>query len=152
MKKILALVLAAMMALALCACGSSGDTEEAAPVDEAEPAVNVQADASVPGSDAAEGDLEAYKTYVIAYAAAGAPDEEEAANVEALVNACTTAEEIEAISQLTVLYENAGVLTYDEWVAAGCPEADTSSMVAGDPNAGASGEGSGEPSGEAPAE
>ena len=147
MKKLLALLLAAMMVFALCACGGGDKAEEpAAP--EAPAADAAAPDAAAPGA-AAEGDLDGYKAYILAYAAAGAPNEEEAANVEALVNACATVEEVEAIPQFTVLFENAGVLHFDEWVAAGCPEADTSNMTMGDPSA--SGEGSGEPTGEPPA-
>ena len=146
MKKLLALLLAAMMVFALCACGGGNKAEETAPEAPAAPAA--APDAAAPGA-AAEGDFDTYKAYVIAYAAAGAPTEEEAKNVEDMINGCATVEDLEAIPQLTVLFANAGVLHFDEWVAAGCPEADTSNMTMGDPSA--SGEGSGEPTGEPPA-
>ena len=146
MKKILALLLAMMMVFALCACGGGNKAEETAPEAPAAPAA--APDAAAPGA-AAEGDFDTYKAYVIAYAAAGAPTEEEKANVEGMISACASVEELEAIPQLTVLFENAGVMHFDEWVAAGCPEADTSNMTMGDPSA--SGEGSGEPTGEPPA-
>lgn len=146
MKKLFALLLAVMMVCALCACGGGDKAEEPAA-----PAVPAAApDAAAPG--AAEGDLDSYKTYILAYAKAGAPNEEEAANVENLVKKCATVEEVEAIPQFTVLFENVGVLRFDEWVAAGCPEADTSNMTMGDPSAGGSGEPSGEPTGEPPAD
>ena len=65
---------------------------------------------------------------------------------KAKARACGTPEEIEAIDQLTVLYENAIVMTYTDWVAAGKPAAQTAGMGI-DPNAG-SGEASGDPTGE----
>lgn len=162
MKKILALALAAMMVLALCACGSSSDTAAApaqeaapaAPAQEAAPAAPAQeaAPAEAPAAPAAEAgdDFEEYKAYVIAYTTAGAPTEDEAAAVAELVNACATPEEIEAVDQLTVLYENSIIMTYADWLAAGKPAAQTDGMGI-DPNAGsgeASGEGSGEPTAE----
>ncbi|MCD8115867.1 MAG: hypothetical protein LUE21_01925 [Oscillospiraceae bacterium] len=149
MKKTLALLLALVMVFALAACGSSDDTAtEAEPETEAveaEPAAEAEAEAE----PAAEGDdIDSYKAYVNAYAAAGAPDEDEAAAVAEAVNACATIEEIEAVSQLTVLYENVGMLTYADWVAAGKPEADTEGMVS-EADQQASGESSsGEASGE----
>lgn len=116
MKKIIALLLAVMMVMALCACGSDK------------------------GGSA---DLEGYKAYVTEYAKAGAPTEDEKANATAAIAACTTAEEVEACQYLTPMFSGEMILTYDAWVAAGAPAADTSNMVKGDP--GASGEPSGEP-------
>jgi hypothetical protein len=151
MKKILALLLAMVMVFALCACGGS-DEDAAADTAATEAAAPEVAEAAAPAA-ADEGDLDGYKAYVIAYAEAGAPTDEEAQAVADKVNACTTAEEIEATSELTILYENAGVLTYAEWIAAGSPAADVSAMEHGDPNAGSgSGEASGEPTGEPPTE
>ena len=75
MKKVLAMLLALMMVLSLCACGAA--EEEAAPA--AEEAAAPVAEAAAPAAeeaapaDAAAGDFEAYKQYVIAYATAGAP-------------------------------------------------------------------------------
>lgn len=156
MKKILAFALAAMMVLALAACGSSAEeAPAAAPAAEAPaapaaeaPAAPAAAPAEAPA--AAGDDFEEYKVYVTDYTSAGAPTEDEAAAVAALVNACSTPEEIEAIDQLTVLYQNSIVMPYADWVAAGKPAAQTAGMGI-DPNAG-SGEGSGEPTGEPTAE
>ena len=134
MKKLIALLLAVMMVAALCACGDKAETE--APAAEA-PAAEAPA--------AAAGDLEGYKAYVTAYAEAGAPTDDEKAAATAAIAACTTAEEVENCQYLTPMFTGEMILTYDAWVAAGCPAADTSSMSAGDPNAGASGEPSGEP-------
>ncbi len=134
MKKLIALLLAVMMVAALCACGDKAETE--APAAEA-PAAEAPA--------AAAGDLEGYKAYVTAYAEAGAPTDDERAAATAAIAACTTAEEVENCQYLTPMFSGEMILTYDAWVAAGCPAADTSSMSIGDPNAGASGEPSGEP-------
>ncbi len=139
MKKLIALLLAVMMVAALCACGDKAETE--APAAEA-PAAEAPA-AEAPA--AAAGDLEGYKAYVSAYAEAGAPTDDEKAAATAAIAACTTAEEVENCQYLTPMFSGEMILTYDAWVAAGCPAADTSSMSIGDPNAGASGEPSGEP-------
>jgi predicted small lipoprotein YifL len=150
MKKFFALMLALVMVFALCACGGSAEEETPAAEVAAEPAAAPEAETPAE-APAAEGDLDGYKAYVLAYATAGAPTDEDAQAVADAVNACTTAEEVEAVSELTVLYENAGVLTYADWIAAGSPAADVSAMEHGDPNAGgASGEASGEPTGEPP--
>ena len=115
MKKIIALLLAVMMVMALCACGSDK------------------------GGSA---DLEGYKAYVTEYAKAGAPTDSEKEAATAAIAACTTAEEVEACQYLTPMFSGEMILTYDAWVAAGAPAADTSNMTKGDPGA------SGEPSGE----
>lgn len=143
MKKILALLLAAMMALSLCACGGSAPAAE-------EPAAAPVAEAPVE-EPAAGDDFAEYQDYVVEYTSAGAPTEEEAAQVAELVYACSTPEEIEAVEQLTVLYQNEVILTYADWIAAGKPAAETAGMGI-DPNAGASGEPTGEPTEEPPAE
>ncbi|MCD8088905.1 MAG: hypothetical protein LUE22_10075 [Oscillospiraceae bacterium] len=152
MKKTLALLLALVMVFALAACGGSDDTAEPetetteTEAVEAEPAAEAEAEAE-PAAEEGD-DIDGYKEYVNAYAAAGAPDEEEAAAVAEAVNACATIEEIEAVSQLTVLYENVGMLTYADWVAAGKPAAETEGMVS-EADQQASGESSsGEASGE----
>ncbi len=145
MKKILALLLAMVMVLAMAACGSSGGDETA--VEVAPDATAADADAAAP--EAEGDDFAEYKAYFAAYAAAGAPDEEEKANMAALIEACQTFEDIEALSQSTVLFESVGVLTYDAWLAAGKPEADTEGMVSEAVKQGASGEPSGEATEEA---
>lgn len=144
MKKILALVLAMVMMLALAACG--GGAEEAAAPAEAPVAAPAEAPAAAPAeapAAAPAGDVEGYKAYAAAFAEAGAPTEEEKANAVAAINACATAEEVEACEYLTPMFSGEMIMTFDAWVEAGCPEADTSAMVAGDPSA--SGEASAEP-------
>ena len=144
MKKILALVMAMMMVLALCACGAK---EEAAPAEVAA-AAPAAAEAAAPEAAApaaAEDTFAAWKEYAAAYATAGAPTEEEKTSVAESILACATYEEVTEISVMTVLLENL-ILPYEEWVAAGMPEADLSNVQAGDP--GASGEASGEASAE----
>jgi len=146
MKKILALALAMIMVLALCACGAKEEAPApAAP--EAPAAAPAAPDAAAPVAEAPAaapaGDLEGYKAYCTAFANAGAPTEEEKANAAAAIAACTTAEEVEACQYLTPMFSGEMILTFDAWVEAGCPEADTSAMVAGDPSA--SGEASAEP-------
>lgn len=144
MKKLVALLLAVMMVMALCACGDTAE-ETTAPAVEAAPAVE-DAPAVEAAPAAAAGDLEGYKAYASAYAEAGAPSDDEKAAATAAIAACTTVEEVEACTYLTPMFSNEIILTYDAWVAAGCPAADTSNMSMGDPSA--SGEPSGEPSGE----
>lgn len=145
MKKLIALLLAVMMVVALCACGDTAEepTTEA-PAVEAAPAAAPEAPAAPEAAPAA--DLEGYKAYATAYAEAGAPTEDEKANATAAIAACTTAEEVEACAYLTPMFSNEIILTYDAWVEAGAPAADTSNMSMGDPSA--SGEPSGEPSAE----
>jgi len=93
------------------------------------------------GAAAAQADsLAAWKAYLIAYAVAGAPNEEEGQTVAGLIDAAATAEEVEAISQLTVLFENGIVLGYDAWIAAGMPAAETAGMVSEAEQQAASGE------------
>ncbi len=145
MKKVIALLLAVMMIAALCACGSTTETTETTEAATPEPvaaetATEAPAEAAAP---AAAGDLEAYKAYVSAYAEAGAPTDDEKAAAVAAIAACTTAAEVEECQYLTPMFSGEMILTYDAWVEAGCPAADTSNMATGDPNAGAA---SGEPS------
>lgn len=146
MKKILALLLALTMLLALCACGgSSGDTasEAAAPA-----AADAAAPAAAPAAAGAD-DLAGWKAYLEAYAKAGAPTEDDANAVISQIEAASTAADVEAISELTVLFESVGVLTYDAWVAAGKPAAQTDGMGTEADNQAVAGDASGEPSGEA---
>ena len=130
MKKYLAVLMAVLMLLALCACGDAAEETEAAEevVAEAEAPV-AEAEAPVAEAPAAEGDWAAYQEYVCTMAGAGAPTEDEAAAVAELVNACTDMAELEAVSQMTVLFENGVIMTYEDWVAAGCPEADTTGVM-----------------------
>ena len=112
--------------------------------------VNVIYVAPLGGGAAAADDLAAWKAYLIAYAVAGAPNEEEGQTVAGLIDAAATEEEVMAIPQLTVLFENVGVLTYDAWIAAGMPAADTEGMGSEADNQ-ASGEATEEAASEEPA-
>lgn len=144
MKKVIALLLAVMMIAALCACGSTTETTETTEAATPEPvAAETATEAPAEAAAPAAGDLEAYKAYVSAYAEAGAPTDDEKAAAVAAIAACTTAAEVEECQYLTPMFSGEMILTYDAWVEAGCPAADTSNMATGDPNAGAA---SGEPS------
>ena len=145
MKKLLALLLALVMVFALAACGGGGNDAPAEP----EAPAAAEPDAAAPEAPAepeapAGDDFAEYKVYFGEYAAAGAPNDEERANMENLIAGCEAFEDIEALQQSTVLFDTVGVLRFDEWLAAGKPAADTSNM--GSPDV--SGEPSGEPSDE----
>ena len=126
MKKTLALVLALVMVFALCACGG-GNEEPASAAEGAAPVAE--------GDDFAE-----WKAYLKEYVSAGAPNEELGKSLMAEVDAAATAEEMESIVGLGVMFSDVGVLRFADWVAAGKPAADTANM--GTPPA------TGEPSGE----
>lgn len=145
MKKILSLLLAIMMIASLAACG--GDTTAETPATTEAPAAAPADEAAAPAEEATD-DLTAWKNYLKEYAVAGAPNEEEGQAVAALIDEAATAEDVEAISQLTVLFENVGVLTYNDWIAAGKPAAEAEGIGSEADKQGASGEMSGEASGE----
>lgn len=86
-------------------------------------------------------DWSEYQDYVYAYAEAGAPNPEDAIPMHEAIYACSTMEDMSAVSQLGVFFQVIGVLDYDSWLDAGKPEAT--------PDAGGS---SGEPSEEPAAE
>lgn len=142
MKKILALLLAIMMIASMAACGDTAAETPATDV-----AAAPAEEAAAPAEEATD-DLTAWKNYLKEYAVAGAPNEEEGQAVAALIDEAATAEDVEAISQLTVLFENVGVLTYNDWIAAGKPAAEAEGMGSEADNQAASGEMSGEASGE----
>ncbi len=154
MKKILALLLAIAMIAAFAACGAKEEADPAveeapaaeAPAEEA-PAEEAPAD-EAPTDEAPTDDLTAWKNYLKEYAVAGAPSEEEGQAVSALIDEAATVEDVEAISQLTVLFENVGVLKYDDWIAAGKPAAQAEGIGSEADNQAASGEPSGEPTDE----
>ena len=104
-----------------------------------------------PEAAAAE-NLASWKAYVMAYALAGAPNEEEGQTVAGLIDEAATVEDVNAIAQLTVLFESVGVLPYTEWVDAGMPAADTSAMGAASEEASGEADASAEPAGDASAE
>lgn len=105
MKKTLALILALVMVLALCACGGGSDGKAS-------------------GGD----DLAQWKAYLKEYALAGAPSEEAGQTVVAAIDEAATAEDVEAIPALGVMFSSVGVMYFNDWVAAGKPAADTSNM------------------------
>lgn len=142
MKKILALLLAIMMIASMAACGDTAAETPATDV-----AAAPAEEAAAPAEEATD-DLTAWKNYLKEYAVAGAPNEEEGQTVSGLIDEAATAEDVEAISQLTVLFENVGVLTYNDWIAAGKPAAEAEGMGSEADNQAASGEMSGEASGE----
>lgn len=102
--------------------------------------VNVVYVAPLGGAAGQADGLAAWKAYLIAYAVAGAPNEEEGQTVAGLIDAAASVEEVEAISQLGILFENGIVLGYDAWIAAGMPAAETAGMVSEAEQQGASGE------------
>ena len=153
MKKILALLLALVMVMALAACGGgSAPAEEPAaeaPVEEAaapaapeapeapaEPAAAPEAPADAGDASGemaapveAGDDLAAYKDYLKAIAMAGAPSPEAGESVSAAIDAANSWEEIQAINETEVLFSNEIALEYQAWVEAGQPEADTTGIV-----------------------
>lgn len=165
MKKILAIVLMMALMTVLC-CSAFASGEPAAAPAAAEAAgtfqivfkeataaengwifeidqatgyvVNVIYVAPLGGGAASQ--FDAWKAYLIAYAVEGAPNEEEGQTVANLIDAAASAEEVEAIPQLTVLFENVGVLTYDAWIAAGMPAAAAEGIGSEADNQAASGE------------
>ena len=96
----------------------------------------------------ADDNFAAWKDYVKAYALAGAPNEEEGQTVAGLIDAAASVEEVEAIAQLTVLFESVGVLGYDAWIAAGMPAADVEGMGSEADNQASGEAASAEPAGE----
>ena len=138
MKKTLALILVLVMIAAVCAgCGGS-KAEEAAPAEApaAAPAAEAPAAPAAPAAEApvapaapaAGDDFSAWKAYLKEYAIAGAPSEEAGQSVASAIDAAASVEDVEAIPELTVLFGDVGVLSYDAWLAAGKPAADTSNM------------------------
>ena len=92
-------------------------------------------------SFAASDDWGEYQDYIYSYAEAGAPNPEDAVEMADAIYACEDMDDIKAASNIQVFFDVLGALDFDEWIAAGKPEAD---MSAG----GGSGEASGEASGE----
>ena len=143
MKKILALLLAVMMVLALCACGSKSEAP-AAPA--------AEAPAAAPAGEATWAD---YQEYLIEKAGSNAPDLDE---FKSQVYAINSWEELDqTVSPWDQMFTTIGLSTWDEFQAGVVKEP----AVMGGPDASASGEAaeeaaadnaSGEPSGEASGE
>lgn len=146
MKKILALLLAIMMIASMAACGAKEEAPETVAAPAAEEAS--AAEAAPAAEEAPVDDLTAWKNYLKEYAVAGAPSEEEGQAVSALIDEAATVEDVEAISQLTVLFESVGVLKYNDWIAAGKPAAQAAGIGSEADKQAASGEPSGEPTDE----
>lgn len=139
MKKTLALLLALMMVLALCACGGSEEAE--APAAEAPAA---EAPAAAPEAAPAEATWADYQAYLIEKAGPNAPD---LAEFEGQVNALTKWEDIDqTVSPWDQMFTTIGLSTWEEFAAGNVKEPAVMGSMGG-----ASGEASGEPSGEAPA-
>lgn len=135
MKKTLALLLAMMMVLALCACGAG----EEAPVADAAPAADAVS-ADVTWAD--------YQAYLIEKAGANAPD---LAEFEAQVNAINSWDELDqTVSPWDQMFSTIGLSTWDEFAAGNVKDpavSGSSGDASGEPAA--EGDASGEPSGEA---
>ena len=136
MKKILALLLALVMVMALAACGGgsapAADESDAAPEAAAPAAPDAAApEAAAPEApvEAAGDDFAAYKNYLKAIAMAGAPSPEAGESVSAAIDAAATWEDIQAINETEVLFSNEIALEYQAWVDNGMPEADTTGIV-----------------------
>lgn len=91
-------------------------------------------------SFAADSDWSEYQDYIYSYAEAGAPNPEDAVEMADAIYACEDMDGIRAATGIQVFFDVLGALDFDEWVAAGKPEADMN---------GGSGSASGEASGEA---
>ena len=70
---------------------------------------------------AAADDWADYQQYVISYAVAGAPTEEDAADMSALILACDDMDALLAVEDLGVFFAVLGCMEYEDWVAAGSP-------------------------------
>ena len=130
MKKILALLLAMMMVLALCACGAKEEAPAAA--------------AEVTWAD--------YQAYLIEKAGSNAPD---LAEFEGQVYAINSWEELDqTVSPWDQMFTTIGLSTWEEFAAGTVKEPAVMGSASGEAAAepAAEGEASGEPSGEAPAD
>ena len=142
MKKILALLLAMMMVLALCACGA----KEEAPAEVAPAA---------PAAPAAAPTWADYQAYLIEKAGANAPD---LAEFEGQVYAINSWEELDqTVSPWDQMFTTIGLSTWEEFAAGTVKEPAVMGSASGEASAEpaaeeAAGEASGEPSGEAPSD
>ena len=140
MKKILALLLAMMMVLALCACGA-----EEAPAAEA-PAAAPAAEAAPAAAGATWAD---YQAYLIEKAGANAPD---LAEFEAQVMAINSWEELDqTVSPWDQMFSTIGLSTWEEFAAGNVKEPAVMGTASDEATTEteAAGEASGEASGEA---
>lgn len=143
MKKILALLLAVVMVLALAACGSKSEpavTE--APAAEA-PAAEAPAAPEAPAGEVTWAD---YQEYLIEKAGANAPDLDE---FKGQVYAINSWDELDqTVSPWDQMFTTIGLSTWEEFQAGNVKEP----LVMGGPDAAASGEATEEPADEASAE
>ena len=98
-----------------------------------------------------------YQKYVYSFAEAGAPTPEDAASMKAVIDACSTMDELLAAPELGVFFAVLGAMDYDAWTAAGRPAkgeigGSGSGEASGDASAETSGDASGEASGSASGE
>ncbi len=99
-------------------------------------------------SFAADSDWSEYQDYIYSYAEAGAPNPEDAVEMADAIYACEDMDGIRAASNIQVFFDVLGALDFDEWIAAGKPEADMSGGASGEASGEASGDPSEEPAGE----
>ena len=148
MKKTLALVLALMMVLALCACGSKDEAPAAADAAPAAPA------AAAPAGEVTWAD---YQAYLVEKAGANAPDLDE---FKGQVYAINSWDELDqSVSPWDQMFSTIGLSTWEEFQAGNVKEpavmGTASDEASGEPaatEAAPAGEASGEPSGEAPSD
>ncbi len=94
-------------------------------------------------SFAADSDWSEYQDYIYSYAEAGAPNPEDAVEMADAIYACKDMDDIRSASNIQVFFDVLGALDFEDWLAAGKPEADMNGGAGG-----GSGEASGEASGE----
>lgn len=136
MKKVISLCLALLMIAALAACGAKDEVmveapaaEEApaaapaepaapaAPAEEAAPAMEPAPASGEPGGQMDVGAVTSWKNYVKGYVSSNAPSAAEAESISQQIDAAATVEEVESIFEVTVLFDNLGVLRFNEWLA-----------------------------------
>ena len=138
MKKYLALALAILMVLALCACGEKAETPSA------ESAVEGPADVA---PDAEGPTWAEYQEYLIEKAGANAPDLDEFKNQ---VYAIGSWDELDqTVSPWDQMFSTIGLSTWDEFQAGVVKESAVAGAMGGQASGEPSGEASGEPSAEA---
>ncbi len=143
MKKTLALLLAAMMVFALCACGGSAETPAA------EPAPAAEAAPAAPAAPAGEVTWADYQQYLIDKAGANAPDLDE---FKGQVYAINSWEELDqTVSPWDQMFTTIGLSTWDEFKAGNVKEPAVGGPASGEPtDEPAAEDASGEPTGDAP--
>ena len=139
MKKVISLCLALLMIAALTACGAKDEVvveapaAEAAPAEPAAPAAPAEEAApaapEAPVAEPAEpassepdmrsdvGAVTTWKNYIKGFVASNAPSAAEAESISQQIDDAATVDEVESIFEVTVLFDNLGVLRFDDWMA-----------------------------------